>query len=111
MDRGPLVDAVPAVRGIVGRPRRRPRRVIADRGYDHDKCRCPLWQRGIKPVIVRRHTDRGSGLGHYRWLAERTFAWLHHFKRLLTCLLQEAAALILIQVLRPLGAAARRLSS
>ena len=35
----PLLDRVPPVRGRVGRPRRRPRRVIADRGYDHDKYR------------------------------------------------------------------------
>jgi transposase len=25
----------------------------------------------------------GSGLGRYRWVVERTFAWLHQFKRLL----------------------------
>ena len=25
----------------------------------------------------------GSGLGRARWIVERTFAWLHHFKRLL----------------------------
>ena len=35
----PLVDRVPPVRGKVGRPRRRPDRVTADRGYDHDKHR------------------------------------------------------------------------
>jgi transposase len=79
----PLVDAVPGVRGSVGRPRRRPDRVIADRGYDHDKYRRLLWQRGITPVIARRGTEHGSGLGRYRWVVERTFAWLHHFKRLL----------------------------
>jgi transposase len=79
----PLVDAVPAVRGALGRPRRRPERVSADRGYDHDKYRRLLWQRGIKPVIARRQTEHGSGLGRYRWVVERTFAWLHNFKRLL----------------------------
>jgi transposase len=26
-------------RGAIGRPRRRPERLIADRGYDHDKYR------------------------------------------------------------------------
>src|SRR6266511_3908318 len=31
----PLLDAVPAVRGRVGRPRKRPERLTADRGYDH----------------------------------------------------------------------------
>ncbi len=32
----PLVDAVPPIRGRRGRPRRRPRELFADRGYDHD---------------------------------------------------------------------------
>src|SRR5580765_4800619 len=35
----PLLDAVPPVRGRVGRPRRRPACLIADRGYDHDTYR------------------------------------------------------------------------
>jgi hypothetical protein len=42
----PLVDAVPAVRGMAGRPRRRPDCVIADRGYDHDKYWRMLRKRG-----------------------------------------------------------------
>ena len=57
--------------------------MIADRGYDHDKYRRLVRARGIKPVIARRQTEHGSGLGRYRWVVERTFAWLHHFKRLL----------------------------
>ena len=79
----PLVERVPPVRGKVGRPRRRPERVIADRGYDHDKYRRQLRERGITPEIARRQTEHGSGLGRARWVVERTFAWLHHFKRLL----------------------------
>jgi transposase len=79
----PLLDRVPPVAGRVGRPRRRPERVAADRGYDHDKYRRQLRQRGIKPEIARRQTEHGSGLGRARWVVERTFAWLHHFKRLL----------------------------
>ena len=71
------------MRGRVGRPRQRPERVTADRGYDHDKYRHELRRRGIKPEIARRQTGHGSGLGRYRWVVERTFAWLHHFKRLL----------------------------
>jgi transposase len=77
------LDAVPPVRGAVGRPRRRPDRIVADRGYDHDKHRRLVRERGIKPVIARRQTEHGSGLGTVRWVVERTFAWLHHFKRLL----------------------------
>jgi transposase len=79
----PLLDAVPPVRGRVGRPRRRPERLTADRGYDHDKYRDQLRQRGIKPEIARRQSEHGSGLGRYRWVVERTFAWLHQLKRLL----------------------------
>jgi transposase len=61
----------------------RPRTLIADRGYDHDKYRRLLRQRGVKPLIARRHTDHGSGLGRHRWVVERTFAWLHNRRRLL----------------------------
>ena len=68
---------------MVGRPRRRPHRVTADRGYDHDKYRRLLWQRQIKPEIARRQTEHGSGIGRHRWVVERTFAWLHQYKRLL----------------------------
>jgi len=79
----PLVERVPPVRGKVGRPRRRPKRVSADRGYDSDGHRRQLRRRGITPEIARRKTAHGSGLGRARWVVERTFAWLHHFKRLL----------------------------
>jgi transposase len=74
---------VPPVRGKVGRPRRRPDRVTADRAYDYPSRRRDLRQRGIKAEIARRKTEHGSGLGRYRWVVERTFAWLHQFKRLL----------------------------
>jgi transposase len=79
----PLLDAVPAVRGRVGRPRRRPARLVADRGYDYKSHRRQLWARGIKPVIARRKTKHGSGLGRERCVVERTFAWLHQRRRLL----------------------------
>jgi transposase len=79
----PLVERVPPVRGKAGRPRRRPKRVTADRAYDHDKYRRELRLLRIKPEIARRQTEHGSGLGKARWVVERTFAWLHHFKRLL----------------------------
>ena len=78
----PLVDGIGPVAGKRGRPRQRPDRVIADRGYDHDKYRRALWARGVKPIIARRRTAHGSGLGRWRWVVERTFAWLHNFRRL-----------------------------
>src|SRR5207245_6549453 len=71
-----LLDRVPPVRGRVGRPRRRPRTLIADRGYDHDKYRRLVRQLGIKPIIARRQTEHASGLGRHRWAVAPTFAWL-----------------------------------
>ena len=84
-----LLERIPPVRGRVGRPRRRPERITADRGYDHDRYRLELRRYRIAPEIyriapeiARRQTEHGSGLGRARWVVERTFAWLHHLKRL-----------------------------
>jgi transposase len=74
---------VPPVRGRPGRPRRRPERLLADRGYDHDKYRRLVSKLGVTPVIARRQSGHGSGLGRDRWVVERTFAWLHNRRRLL----------------------------
>ncbi len=38
------------------------------------------WKRGVKPVIARRQTANGSGLGRQRWVVERTFAHLHNLR-------------------------------
>lgn len=70
----PLLQKVPRVAGPVGRPRRRPDRLQADRGYDHDKYRRLVWVTGVKPVIARRGVPHGSGLCVYRWVVERTIA-------------------------------------
>lgn len=78
----PLLDAIPPVRGRVGRPRRKPDSLFADRGYDHDIYRHQVRERGIAPAIARRGTQHGTGLGTYRWVIERSFAWLHGFRRL-----------------------------
>ncbi|WP_373311178.1 IS5 family transposase [Streptomyces fumanus] len=76
----PLLDA--PVHGRVGRPRRRPDSLFADRGYDHDSYRDQVRARGIVPAIARCGTPHGTGLGIYRLVIERTFAWLHGFRRL-----------------------------
>ena len=78
----PLIDAVGPVAGKPGRPRRRAERLLADRGYDHEKYRRELRKRGVKPLIARRGSEHGSGLGKERWVVERTFAWLHNLRRL-----------------------------
>lgn len=78
----PLVEAIPAIKGRSGRPKFRPARVQADRGYDSDTHRGLLIRRGIEPVLARRFMGHGSGLGKTRWMIERTFAWLHQYRRL-----------------------------
>ncbi|AYL33979.1 IS5/IS1182 family transposase (plasmid) [Streptomyces fungicidicus] len=78
----PLIDAVPPIRGRIGHPRRKPDSLFADRGYDHDIYRDQVRQHRIVPVIARRGALHGTGLGTYRWVVERSFAWLHGFKRL-----------------------------
>lgn len=100
----PLVEAIPEIRGIRGRPRRRPRYLYADRGYDSEPHRDALRRLQITPRIARRGTPHGSGLGIVRYVVERTFAWLHQYKRLRTryerradlhlALMQLACALI-----------------
>ena len=78
----PLVDGIPPLGGRPGARRRRPDRVYADRAYDSQPLRRELRRRGVASSIPRRGTGHGSGLGKVRWVVERTFGWLHHFRRL-----------------------------
>ncbi|XCM33508.1 transposase [Streptomyces parvus] len=66
----PLLRSVPPVRGKRGRLRRRPAVVLGDRGYDHDRHRRLVRTLGMKPLIARRGTEHGSGLGTQRWVVE-----------------------------------------
>ena len=56
--------------------------MIGDRGYDAAAIRHGLRNRGILPLVAMRRTAHGSGLGRWRWVVERTFAWLNQFRRL-----------------------------
>jgi IS5 family transposase len=110
-----MVDAVPAVigpRGCPGRPRRRPAKLHADKGYDYPTCRRALRRRGIRPRIARRGVESSQRLGHHRWKVERSLAWLLANRRLtvryerradiLQALLHLACALICLRKLPPL---------
>ena len=71
----PLLDTNPTVRGHHGRacrPRCRPDRLHADKGYDYRRCRRYLTRRGIKARIARRGIEGKSRLGRVRWGVERT---------------------------------------
>lgn len=69
------VDAVPAIKGLPGRPRQRPTKLHADKGYDYRRCRAHLKQRGITSRIARRGVESSERLGKHRWVVERTHAW------------------------------------
>ena len=77
-----LIDAVPPVAGLSGRPRSRPDKLHADKGYDYAKCRRALRQRNIACRIARRGVESSERLGPHRWVVERTHAWLAGFGKL-----------------------------
>jgi len=77
-----LVEAIPPISGKVGHPRNRPDSVQGDRGYDSEPHRQELRRKRIKPILAKRRTENGSGLGIYRWVVERTLSWLHQNRRL-----------------------------
>jgi transposase len=79
------VDAIPPLRlpgKRRGRPRHRPVKLHADKGYDYSRCRRALRQRGIIPRIARRGIGSRERLGRYWWVVERTLSWLNRFRRL-----------------------------
>jgi IS5 family transposase len=65
-----------------GRPRKRPVKLHADKGYDYPRCRRALRARGIIPRIARRGIESSERLGRHRWVVERTLSWLNRFRRL-----------------------------
>ena len=86
----PVLAAV-AVPQARGRPRQRPDRLVADRGYDSAAFRRTLQRAGIASCIPKRQWGRTrrlrklSGPPGYRrrWIVERTFAWFGNERRLL----------------------------
>ena len=77
-----VLTSVPPIAGRGGRPRQRPSKVHADKGYDYRTCRRALYRRGIKVRIARRGKESSERLGRHRWVVERTFAWRNQLRRL-----------------------------
>jgi transposase len=73
-----LVDAIPPLHGNRGRPRQRPDCVLGDSRLR--RCGDLAWAAGA--AVAMRRTAHGSGLDRWRWVVERTFAWLNQFRRL-----------------------------
>lgn len=77
-----LIDRVPPITGAPGRPRRRPKRLQGDRGYDDEEDRQQLRRRHIIPELAKRRTKHGSGMGKTRWFIERTNSWFKQLRRI-----------------------------
>ena len=75
-----------------GRPRTRPRRLTADKGYDSRPFRHWLRRKGVASCIPSRTYRHRRWVGRrpqavrrfyqHRWHIERSFAWLQQFRRL-----------------------------
>jgi transposase len=79
----PMLDAIPPLKtGRRGRPRHRPDKAHADKGYDYRKCRAACRRRKIQHRIARKVIESKETLGRHRWVIERTLAWLARFRRL-----------------------------
>ena len=84
------LDAVKVPRSGKGRPKKRPARLIGDKGYDSDPLRKRLKYLKIELIAPHRSnrkkpkTQDGRKLRRYRkrWKVERTFAWIGNFRRL-----------------------------
>ena len=62
-----LLDAIPPIKsGRRGRPRYRPAKLHADKGYDYRRCREACVARGIQHRIARKGVDRTDRLGRHR---------------------------------------------
>lgn len=81
--------SVPRIRG--GAPRRKFKRLIADKAFDADWLRLVLRNHGTELICPHRRGRKapamqdGRSLRRYRrrWIIERTIAWLGNFRRLL----------------------------
>lgn len=81
-----LLDAIPPIRGKVGRPIRRPGIYQGDRAYGWKVNIDAVRERGIKPLLARpQDKTHGSGLGTTRWVVEAAFSWMNNFRRLRVC--------------------------
>jgi transposase len=66
--------------------------LIGDKAYDSDKLDAKLQRQGIELIAPHRRnrkkppTQDGRALRRYkrRWKVERLFAWLQHFRRILS---------------------------
>jgi len=77
-----MVEAIEPIPRPRGRPRQRPAKLHADKAYASRQNREYLRQRGIQSRIARKGIESRTRLGRFRWIVERSQAWLADFRRL-----------------------------
>jgi transposase len=81
-----LLDSIPPIQGLLGRPRFRPDIYQGDRAYGTPDVLSGVRDRGVKPLIPKINSKiHGSGLGKFRFVVERTLAWFGQNRRLKIC--------------------------
>lgn len=78
----PLLRRYARGRGRRGRPRARPWAVLADKAYHLAMREAELRSANVEPLLPRRGVRDVLRLGRWRWVVERTVAWLRQFRRL-----------------------------
>ena len=101
-----------------GRPKTRPKELVADKAYDSQPFRERLRCRGIRPCIPHRRgrrprPGRKAELAGYRerWHVERTFAWFGTFRRVLLRYERQVAMYLGLVTIAAIVVSLRRLTS
>lgn len=93
----PVIDNIKVLNGKKGRPRVRPKMIVADKGYSAKCFRSELRKRSIRhniPQVVRNRIKKGvygrplvfcGKTYNSRWKIERTIAWFASFRRINVC--------------------------
>ena len=80
-----MVEALPVVQGPRGRPRRKPKALMGDRGYGFAWIIAAVSAMGITSLLAPRGGEHGSGLGTQRYVVEQTLAAYGSFRRIKFC--------------------------
>jgi hypothetical protein len=86
-----MLKGLPEVEGPGGRPWPRPISLLGDRGYGFPWINDAVSSMGICSLLDPRGGEHGSGLGRWRYVVERTFAWFGHWRRVRSCYEKTAA--------------------
>jgi len=98
-----------AVLACLSGGRRRVGAFQGDRGYGFPWTIALVLAWGIRSLLAVRGSEHGSGLGHTRFVIERTHSWFGNFRRLVQCYERKGAHFLGFQQLAACVICARRL--